>query len=69
MKPKKAYRVEENWSSTSVSLVWAKSAEEAERKVKHPREGESEDREVLDAMAFPQPKGITIRREPAEDRS
>lgn len=65
---KKAYRVEENWSVTNVSIVWANSAEEAKRKVRQPRIGEEGDRMVLDSAAFSVPKGITIRRAPSEDR-
>jgi len=65
---KKAYRAEENWSTTNVSIVWANTAEEAKRKVKQPWTAEEGDRMVLEQSAYPQPKGITIRRAPSEDR-
>lgn len=67
-KPTKAYRVEERWSATSVTIVWAHNADEA--KEKH-RRGVVNDPDVLvlDNMVGAAPGAIRARRHPSEDRA
>lgn len=63
----KAYTVEERWQTTKLLTVWADSAEEAKQKVRSPGLAGEEDIEVIDTVD-PEPGGIRVRREPAEDR-
>lgn len=61
----KAYRVEESWRNTKVLIVHADSAEEAKRKVRHPKPVDWIDVEAVGEDAVP--GGIRVRREPSED--
>lgn len=65
--PRRAYCVEERWSTTKLLTVWADSAKDAVEKVRHPRPSGEDDFLVIDTVD-PVPGGIRVRREPSEDR-